>query len=574
MNKLKSLFRRIGWPSKEEFTNALQSFSKTEWFVFVALGVVLLASTLVLLFNINNKFLVAVPAHGGTLSEGIIGTPRFINPILAISDVDRDMSSLIYSGLMRKMHDGSIVPDIAESYTISQNNLVYTFTIKKEAVFHDNTPVTADDIIFTIKSAQDPTIKSPRKTNWEGVLVEKIDDRTLTFTLKQPYSLFLENATLGILPKHIWNEVPFEQFSFSDFNMKGIGSGPYKVSSMDKKSSGIPTSYTLKSFKKNTLGEPYIPTLITKFYSNENTLIKAFRGGYVDQVSAISGANAEQLEKSGREIKTAVLPRVFGIFFNQNENKIFTDKKIIEAFSHAIDKKSIIDTALFGYGQEIDGPSPHSLNEDKFNPELASYILDKAGWTLGDDKIRRKKSGKENLTLSFSISTSDTPDLTNAANIIKKNLEDVGAEVELKIFDIGSLNQNIIRSRKYDALLFGQIIGDEPNFFAFWHSSQRNDPGLNIAGYTSAKADKTLDQMTSEHDHIKRLALYKNFVSEWKKDRPAIFIYAPEFVYVVNKNIKGMELSHITVSSDRFSEINKWFLETDKVWKLFIKNKN
>lgn len=571
MQKINSFFRRIGIPSKKEILRALESFSKKEWYIFLGLGLVLLASVIIILVKINNKFLVTVPTRGGTITEGIIGTPRFINPVLATSDIDKDLTSLVYSGLVRKLHDGSIAPDLAESYDISKNGLVYTFKIKEGAVFHDGVRVTSEDVVFTIKQAQDPTLKSPKKANWEGVTIEATDEKTVVFTLKQAYSLFLENATIGILPKHLWSEIPAEQFSLSTLNTEGVGTGPYKIRSVSKKSSGVPSLYTFKSFNKSTLGEPYIKKITVKFYANENSLVRAIENGDVNQISAISGENSEMLSKKDYRMETAVLPRVFGIFFNQNENKIFTDRKVIEAFSHAINKKEIIDTALFGHGAEIDTPSPDVSATDEYNVEIAESILDKAGWTKGDDGIRRKKNGKESTTLEFSIETSDTPELTKTANIIKKNLESIGVQVEVKVFDIGSLNQNVIRPRKYDALLFGQIIGFEPNFFAFWHSTQRNDPGLNVAGYTNSKTDKILESVLAEQDQSKRLEKYEEFINEWKKDKSAILIYAPEFVYLVDERLKGLELSHITNASDRFNEINRWYLETDRIWKFFIK---
>jgi len=137
--------------------------------------------------------MVAVPMEGGLISEGIIGTPRFINPVLALSEADNDLTTLIYSGLMRKKEDGTTVPDLAEKIEGSKDGLSYVFTLKDKIFFHDGSPITAGDVVFTINAIKDPIIKSPRKGSWDGISVEEIDEKTVKFTLKQSYASFLDN---------------------------------------------------------------------------------------------------------------------------------------------------------------------------------------------------------------------------------------------------------------------------------------------------------------------------------------------------------------------------------------------
>ena len=156
-----------------------------------------------ILENINKSYMVKIPMEGGSVSEGIIGTPRFINPILANSMVDKDLVSLIYSGLMRKNSDGKLIPDLAEKYEISKDGLTYTFTLKDNIYFQDEKPVTVDDVIFTINKIKDPIIKNSKKGNWDGVSIEKVNKKTIKFVLKQPYAFFLNNTTLGIMPAYL-----------------------------------------------------------------------------------------------------------------------------------------------------------------------------------------------------------------------------------------------------------------------------------------------------------------------------------------------------------------------------------
>ena len=229
-------------------TDTYESFSASGRALFLFFAAVCIASTIGRVYLLNAAFLISVPAHGGSLSEGLIGSPRFINPVLALSDSDRDLTSLIYSGLLKATPSGEYAPDLAQSYTVSPDGLTYTFTLRANDTFQDGTPVTADDVVFTIQKAQDPLLKSPVAANWDGVTVSEIDAHTVQFKLKSPYAPFVENLTIGILPKALWQNVSDDEFAFSDLNTSPVGSGPFEVGSIARNSSGIPSSYTLEAF--------------------------------------------------------------------------------------------------------------------------------------------------------------------------------------------------------------------------------------------------------------------------------------------------------------------------------------
>ena len=576
--------RSFKLPIKDQINSVFNSFSKKEWAFFVGLMIILFISTISILESINKSLMVSIPLRGGSISEGIIGTPRFINPVLANSPADLDMVSLIYSGLMRKNTDGTLVPDLAEKYEMSKDGLTYTFTLKNKIYFQDGKPVTADDVIFTVNEAKDSVIKSPQKVDWDGVTATKINDRVIQFSLKQPFSSFLENATLGIMPQSLWNNSPIE---LNNANTAPIGSGPYMVKSVVKESSGVIDSYELAPFEKFALGEPYIKTVNLRFYSDEDSLISALEEGAVDQISSITPLNADILKERNYQIDSTVLPRVFGLFFNQNQNQLFTDKVITKAINQAIDKDKIIREVLYGYGVAIDDPIPpnimayqkveakNTISRDQLLQNVQSDLA-KDGWTKGSDgflqKITTDKNKKKTSTaLAFSISTGNAPELAKTAELIKQDLGAIGMKVDVKTFDVGNLNQNVIRPRKYDALLFGQIVNHESDLFAFWHSSQRKDPGLNIAMYTNAKVDKILEDAAVTVDEQSRIKKYAQFETEIEKDMPAVFLYSPNFIYVVAQNLKGFSIEHLTSPSDRFANIYSWYTETENVWKIFTK---
>ncbi len=565
---------------RNEMKRAIFSFSKREWFVFLALALALLVSTIGILGKINKSFMVSVPMEGGTIKEGIIGTPRFVNPVLASTEADRALVSLVYSGLMRKNVDGTIIPDLAESVETTADGLSYTFILKNEIYFHDKKPVTVDDVIFTINAIKDPIIKSPRKGNWDGVTTERVDDRTIRFTLKQPFANFLENTTVPIMPAHIWENSPIE---LNEANLYPVGSGPYQVLKVNKESSGIVNSYELISFKDFTLGKPYIRKINLSFYPNEDDAIAAERDGKIDQLGSISPENTINLREKDSTIASSVLPRIFGLFFNQNENQIFTNKNVVSAIEKAIDKDRIVQEVLGGYGVSIDNPIPahvlpttstSALSTQEAKIEEAKEILKRDGWSIGENGYLEKiitdsNKKKTTATISFSISTGNAPELAKSAEIIKENLTALGMKVDVKVFEVGNLNQSVIRPRNYDALLFGEIINTESDLYAFWHSSERKDPGLNVAMYTNAKVDKILEDTFGNQDQAARQKKYMQMVDEIKKDMPAVFLYSPSFIYIVSRDLQGLNIDHLIFPSDRFLNAYLWYTKTDNVWKIF-----
>jgi peptide/nickel transport system substrate-binding protein len=573
----------------DKILDVIKNFSATEKVIFGILTIVLLVCAAMLALGVNAAFLISVPSHGGRLAEGVVGLPRSINPVLAFTDVDLDLSNVVYAGLM-KYEEGKLVPDLAEKYTVSDDGLTYTFTLKKDLRFHDGVPLTADDVEFTVQKVQDQIIKSPRRADWANITTKVTSPTEIEFILKQPYAPFLSNTTLGIIPKHIWSKISPDQFIYSQYNIEPIGSGPYELKNIQRDSGGIPTSYAFSSFSRYHNGEPYIAELYTYFYPNEKALIDAYNKGVIESMARISANEAVHIASTtpSARVLHAPLPRIFGVFFNQSQASIFLQKEVRQALDTATDKNAIINQVLSGYGIPGDGPIPtenpslfqnivNSLSTSSSTDKIAKAesILNKAGWVINSDGVMEKRDKKGGVqTLEFSIATADAPDLKLAADLVKSQWEKIGAKVTIKVFDYGDLYQNVIATRKYDALLFGESIGKDLDLYAFWHSSQRTFPGLNVAMYTNAKVDKILEDARVTSDEKARDALYDQFEKNIQDDVPAIFLYSPEFIYVVPEKVKGFDLEYIASPSDRFYGINKWYITTDSVWKIFGDSNN
>ncbi len=572
--------RRVSWRS--EITKALGAFSPLERMICIGALLLSVVSLLIIISKVNSHFMVEIPASGGTLKEGIIGTPRYVNPLLAVSDADRDLSALVYRGLMKEDGKGNIVPDLAESYSVSPDGLVYTFTLT-EAYFHDGERITASDVAYTVSSALDSLLKSTKRIEWQGVSTRIENENTIAFVLKAPYAPFLRSTTIGIMPKHIWEKVPYENWMYSDFNTKSVvGSGWYRVTKVTENSSGVPNHYDLKLYKKNqretTL--PYISKIVVRFYANEEALVRGFEKKEVDTIGGITPKTAAYLEsKKHATVLSTDLPRIFGIFFNQSQASIFSNAQVRKAINVALNRDRIIDEVLGGYGTAATGPIPTSTGLIANTAEApipsaenARTILQKDGWKLGDDGIFQKKSGESTVRLSFEIATNDVPELKDAVNHIVEDLKEAGIEAVPKVYETGSLNQDIIRPRKFQALFFGQVVSSQSDLFAFWHSSQRIDPGLNISAYANPTVDKMLEQGLQTLDTTKKTSIYQKLVSTINADAPALFVYSPSYLYAVRTDIPGITLEHINRPEDRFANQSTWYLHTDSIWKLFIQD--
>jgi peptide/nickel transport system substrate-binding protein len=575
-----------------------KAFRPTEKLVFSIAFAVFAISIISIFSKVNDMYSVELPTYGGTYTEGIVGYARFINPLLGYTDADKDMIGLVYSGLLKPTPEGRLVADLAKSWEVSDDGLTYTFTLKDGLTFQDGKPLTTDDIEFTITKAQDPLIKSPRAENWTGVTLEKVSPTEIKFILKKPYAPFLENMTLGILPKHIWANIETEAFDINTYNREPIGSGPYKIKKAYRNDTGIYEHYELVPFDKYSLGKPYIKQLVVKFYKNEVAALAAYSDGDIEALGGIAPEEANKL-KNQYNIQSTPLPRVFGLFFNQSNAPVLINKEVREALNVSVNRLALIDAILQGWGAISKSAIPRGLsksteisntttansstvatsttlnNLDDEYIEAGKKILLAKGWKLNSSGIFEKqtKNGKntETQTLRFSISTSNVPELKRSAEILKDTWTKLGADVKVEIFEPSDLTQKVIRPRKYDSLLFGNVVGRDLDLYPFWHSSQRNDPGLNIALYTNIKADKVLETIRNTSDETKKLEAYRIFENEIQNDIPAIFLYSPDYIYATSKDIHNLEISNITTPSERFMNVHKWYLETEKVWKVFAK---
>lgn len=513
-----------------------------------------------------------IPAYGGEYIEGIVGQPLRINPLFATSnEADADLSQLIYSGLFKYDNQNNLIPDLAEGYDISEDETTYTIHLKKNVLWHDDQIFNANDILFTINLISNPVYKSPLRSNWQGIETTIIDDYTIEFKIKNPYVGFLNNLTFGILPKHIWDSITADNFSLSSLNLKPIGTGPYKYSSIQKDSKDNILSYKLISNPSYFNGKPYISKITFNFYLDEESAVNALNRKEIAGINSISPERIATIKvQKSISIHKFDLPRYSAIFFNQTKSISLANDEVREALNYATDRQEIINTILEDNGQSVYSPFlPNmmgylkDLEHPEFDLEKANKILDDKDWKKGEDGFR----SKDGVDLKINLTTTDWDELVRTAEIIKSQWEKIGIKVDINSYSISDIRENYIRTREYDALLFGQALGADSDPYYFWHSDNKKDPGLNLSLFGNSDSDKLIEAGRIEFDAEKRSQNYIDFQKILNQENPAVFLYSPNYLYPVSKNVQGIIMESLVSSSKRFSDINHWYIKTKRVKK-------
>jgi len=576
------------------------ALSRVEKILVFLLLLALIASSAKLAYNFWLAKTILVPANGGTLTEGIIGYPRYINPLFSQSnDADTDLVKLVFSSLFAPDQNGELKPDLVQEYNISEDKKTYTIKIKKNILWHDHGSdqltqgndkfLTADDVLFTIRAIQDSNYKSSLRGNLVGVESEKIDDYAIKLSLRSPYEPFLQNLTFGILPSHIWKYIDSDNTPLAQYNVKPIGSGPYIFDSFTKDTNGNIVSLTLTKNNDYYGDKPLIEKIAFKFFNDQDSLLAAVNSGLVDATSYISEEKEAGITKPDIKKYNFETPGYFAVFFNQDKTKALAEKNVRLAINYLTDKDALIKNALKNDGQKTETPLPPTLKEYdtqtkiySFDQTYANTILTNSGWAPGQDGVRTKeftkdtvpplagsktkvKIEKEIIPLEFTLTTSDSPELKKTAEILQQQWQKGGIKVNLNILNADKI-QSVIKNRDYEALLFGEILSVDPDPFIFWHSSETKAPGLNLALYSNKDVDKTLEDLRQTFDSDKKTELLAAFQTQIVDDAPAVFLFNRYSSYWAKSSLEGMNTKIVVLPADRFASIDTWSLMKKRVW--------
>ena len=572
MNFFRKLFRV--WFKRIDWVKIYFSFSKKEKRIFFLLIILVLFSFFLFLRSVYLTTTEVVPVEGGEIKVGVLGLPRFINPVYAESEPDKILTQLIYAGLLRKNQEGNLVQDLAKSYEVKNNNLTHTLLLKDKIYFHDGHPLTAEDVVYTVSLIQNENKKSGLALAWEGIKVVAKSDKIVEFTLPRAYPEFEKNLSLGILPKHLWEKIPKEEILSAAENQKLIvGAGPYRFEKITYQDE-LPSSASLTLFGKAGGQKGYLKKINFYFSQKETDLAKDLAEKKLEVATGFSLNFLREEENSLKtDQKKTPLPHLFSVFLNQKNAPILKEKSVREALYFSLNKEELAESLNQAIWPTNSIFPPHlsvGQSENLFNLEKAKKILSEAGWTINElSGIYERRDKKKTDLLAFSLATSNEPELKSVAEIIVRQWRALGAEVTLKVFEPGDLRQNVIRLREYEALLSGQVIEEPSVLFAFWHSSQQIDPGVNIALYSKASVDQALEALRTEGDQKKQQELLEHLEKTILSDLPILPLYLPYFVLAHGEKINLSPIKNIIKSEDYAAQILTWYKETDRLLKIF-----
>ncbi|MEZ4180061.1 MAG: peptide ABC transporter substrate-binding protein [Candidatus Doudnabacteria bacterium] len=573
LNQLYSGFKSVPKLRLSVIRKVFSLMSKWEQRILLALITVAILS---FVFSANgwlNKYTQVVPTTGGSYAEGIIGQPRFINPILASTNTDKTLVNLIYAGLYKYDGRGNVIPELATEFPqVSEDQLTYTITIKDNAQWHNGLPVTAEDVVFTINTIKNPEYNSPLNNDWLSTEAQVVDARTVKFILPKASGLFLNNLTLPIISKNLWSDIKPSDFVLSQNNIEAIGNGPYKVKEVKKLTQGSVQTITLEAFDQFVDQSAYIESLKLYFYNSAEELVKAVHG---KQVNGFGFSQFDDdkinVSESGKNltIHQIPLPQYQAVFIN-TANKTLGDVRVRQALNLTANAPKILEEVYDNQGilinspilaQHVDG-LPETITQ--VNPEEAGALLDQAGWTKASDQEYRSKGS---TALELTLATNDTPINVQTAEVLRDQWYQLGIKLNLNILPTKELTESAIKPRNYDLLLFAQKLGADPDPFIFWHSSQTKNPGLNLSNYNNTTIDALITDARKASDKTTRDQLYIQMHELFKADLPAIFLVQTVYTYAIGQNIQGFSIENLPNEPTRAYNIPYWYQDTRRALK-------
>jgi peptide/nickel transport system substrate-binding protein len=540
--------------------------------VLVTLGIVA-----VLLFSQQSPSITGPilpqPEQGGVYTEGLVGSLGRLNPLLDWNNAaDRSIDRLLFTGLVRFDEQGLPKADLAEAWGVAQDGTVYNFSIRQNAVWHDGTPVTSDDVIFTIDRMKSAGSLYPQdiKDLWGKIEVEKLSEKVLKFILPEPFVPFMDYLTFGVLPKHLLEATPADQLPDAEFNINPVGTGPYKFDHLIVDNGQI-TGVVL-TVSDTYYGAPsFIEQVVFRYYETSADAMDAYQQGDVLSVSQITtDVLSTALEEPNLSVYTSRLPQISFVLFNLNNPEVafLQDPKLRRALMLGINRPHIVNTFLQGQAVLADGPIlPSSwayhdgLEHFEYNPDEAVNILKAEGYAIpaegGDVRA------KEGTLLSFTMLHPDDEIHTRIAETIRDEWAAIGVAVQLEAVPYDVLASDFLASRKYHAALVDLNLArtPDPDPYPFWHQAEATG-GQNYTQWDNRAASEYLEQARVTADYTLRTRLYRNFQVVFSKELPALPLFAPVYSYGVDSQVQGVQMAPLYDPSDRLATFASWYLLT------------
>ncbi len=507
-----------------------------------------------------------------TYAEGIVAKNGIqnINPLFVdYNDADREVSTLVFSGLMKYDPSKKAVVDDMGTMTLNASKTEYTFKLRSGIKWHDGKDFSVDDVYFTYHDiVMDKDFPNEiLKANFDGVTVEKMDTSTIKFKLLKPNIFFTTNLTTGILPKHILNGIKSYDLLQNTFNKLPVGTGPYMVTSPVESFPDGRTQITLtvNPYYYNPISE--ITNLRIIAYPTADLLTQNMSS--YNASPRVTGEVADAFRDNPRfKLLSYELPQYTAVFFNLDKDPIKDNKKLRLALQKAIDKDKLVgQNGILKDKVRVDTPMMELDQTSwiyKSSQEEAQVALKDAGYTFSREKLEDVRYGKDlkplKLNLIARLNDEGTPQYAETKAVVeflKSSWEAVGVGIDVEFLSQDDFKTRVM-TRKYDLLLVGQSLGYNLDTYSFWHSSQANATGQNFSNYKSFAVDSLIEDLRSVFNIEKRSKEIVQLANFIKDDVPAVFLYRPLYSYATDGKVSGIAMDGATFTSDRFFNIGDW----------------
>lgn len=490
-----------------------------------------------------------------TLVVGISKPGGVFLPYFQQNGWDGNVTSVIFASLVSTDKQGKPIPELAEKWDVSSDQLTYTFHLRKDLKFSDGSPLTADDVAFTLTLLHDKAYegeidisqyavkggkeyKEGKATSIEGIQV--VDPQTIKITTEKVNSQTLIALGGPVLSKAYYGK-DYKQNTSLDYLKelygKPIAAGPYKF---EKYIPGQEVRFVAN--ENYYAGKPKIPNFIYKITAGD-TKLQLFQTGEVDYTGLGTGdeilEQAKGLQFANIQIETAAS---FSYIYMNNNKPYLKDKKVRQALIYGLDRKKYVDTALKGYGTVANVPihptswayTEEGVNKYEYDKEKAKKLLDEAGWKVGSDGIREKDGQK--LKLSY-FGPSSAKDSDLLIPIAKENYKEIGVEFNPEFMDFNTMLSKVNKG-DYDLASVSTPITSDPSETAGEYLSGVNEKSL---GYKNAKVDELIKKGIETVDIEKRKPIYKELYKELSDDPPVILLNYRRTITGYNGNLKGID---------------------------------
>lgn len=543
---------------------------RIRWQIVIAVLSTLLVATLLGRLALRSASS-SSPLAGGSYVEAVVGAPELPIPLLNDPLADpagRDLIALVFEGLLRIGADGLLEPALAESYEVDETGTTYLFRLRQDVAWHDGQPLTADDVVFTLRTLQ--VLEQPGEpalaAAWQDILVDRLDDYTVRATLTAPFASFPALARVPILPAHLLAGSSPDSWSTAPFATSLVGTGPYRLAELREDGAVLTANERYHS------GRPYIDRVELRFIAGVEAAQAALNRGDVTAFGARLTPQLAALDLPGTLSAAEVpLDEYATLSFNLRRQPL-DELPLRQALAHALNKDALIETALGGSVAPLDTPilpgswaaSPEVAWYEP-DPATAERILSELGFEPAIGGTRQR----DGLPLRLELLVDGDPTRRAAADEVARQWGELGIAVVVTELDGPALLERL-RSRQFDIALHSWVrLGPDPDPYALWHSSQADD-GLNYAGLEDRQIDDALAGARRESELAARSAEYAAFEQRWVELAPSIALYQPLYRFAAVESLGGVDLADPQRSAgqilfgreDRYRGIARWYTDS------------